>query len=269
MRTFKFMPEGWNNEISKLETTQDLIDKKNNEEILQGLVKSCDEKYNLHINLGNGITGIIPRQEVEAINLEETGLPKTNLCTGKVHKFVQFKIKDIENDKDVILSRKDVQEEALNWVKDELQVGQKIEGIVKNIKPYGAFIEIGGGVVGLVHIEDLSIARIKSPYERLKIGQKVEVVVKSINRDDGKVILSYKETLGTWEENVEKFEQGTKAKGIVRETEKNKNGIFIELTPNLVGMSEYEEGLEYGQVVDVYIKKIDKQKKKIKLSIYK
>lgn len=267
MNTFKFMPEGWNNEISKLETTQDIIDKMNNEEVLQGLVKSCDEKYNLHINLGNGITGIIPRQEVEAINLEETGLPKTNLCTGKVHKFVQFKIKDVENNKNIILSRKDVQEEALKWVKDELQVGQKVEGIVKNIKPYGAFIEIGGGVVGLAHIEDLSIARIKSPSERLKIGQKVEVVVKSINRDDGKVILSYKETLGTWEENAEKFEQGTKAKGIVRETEKNKNGIFIELTPNLVGMSEYEEGLQYGQTVDVYIKKIDTQKKKIKLSI--
>lgn len=267
MNTFKFMPEGWNNEISKLETTQDLIDKMNNEEVLQGLVKSCDEKYNLHINLGNGITGIIPREEVEAINLEETGLPKTNLCTGKVHKFVQFKIKDIGNNKDIILSRKDVQEEALKWIKYELQVGQKVEGIVKNIKPYGAFIEIGGGVVGLAHIEDLSIARIKSPSERLKIGQKVKVVVKSINRDDGKVILSYKETLGTWEENAQKFSQGTRTKGIVRETEKNKNGIFIELTPNLVGMSEYEEGLQYGQTVDVYIKKIDTQKKKIKLSI--
>ena len=267
MNTFKFMPEGWNNEISKLETTQDIIDKMNNEEVLQGLVKSCDEKYNLHINLGNGITGIIPRQEVEAINLEETGLPKTNLCTGKVHKFVQFKIKDVENNKNIILSRKDVQEEALKWVKDELQVGQKVEGIVKNIKPYGAFIEIGGGIVGLAHIEDLSIARIKSPSERLKIGQKVEVVVKSINRDDGKVILSYKETLGTWEENAQKFSQGTRTKGIIRETEKNKNGIFIELTPNLVGMAEYSEGYEYGQKVNVYIKKIDKEKKKVKLLI--
>ena len=58
-----------------------------------------------------------------------------------------------------------------------------------------------------------------------------------------------------------------KANGIVRETEKNKNGIFIELTPNLVGMSEYEEGLEYGQVVDVYIKKIDYDRKKVKLLI--
>ena len=92
-------------------------------------------------------------------------------------------------------------------------------------------------------------------------------MVKSINREDGKIILSYKETLGTWEENAKKFVQGTRAKGIIRETEKNKNGIFIELTPNLVGMSEYEEGLQYGQIVDVYIKKIDIQKKKIKLSI--
>ena len=138
---------------------------------------------------------------------------------------------------------------------------------MKSIKPYGAFVEIGGGIVGLVYIEDLSVARIKSPYERLKIGQKVEVMVKSIERNTGKVILSYKETLGTWEENAEKFITGSKTKGIVRETEKNKNGIFIELTPNLVGMAEYKENLEYGQPVDVYIKKIDYQRKKIKLLI--
>lgn len=121
--------------------------------------------------------------------------------------------------------------------------------------------------MGLAHIEDLSVARIKSPFERLNIGQKVEIVVKSIDREAGKVILSHKETLGTWEENAKMFTPGTKARGIVRETEKNKNGIFIELTPNLVGMAEYEEGLEYGQPVDVYIKKIDNERKKIKLLI--
>ena len=58
-----------------------------------------------------------------------------------------------------------------------------------------------------------------------------------------------------------------KVKGIIRETEKNKNGIFIELAPNLVGMAEYSEGYEYGQKVNVYIKKIDKEKKKVKLLI--
>ena len=64
-----------------------------------------------------------------------------------------------------------------------------------------------------------------------------------------------------------KFEQGMKTYGIIRETEKNKNGIFIELNPNLVGMAEYQEGLEYGEKVSVYIRKIDEEKKKIKLNI--
>ena len=167
----------------------------------------------------------------------------------------------------VIISRKEVQEEALEWIKKDLKEGTKVMGIVKSIKPYGAFVEIGGGVVGLIHIEDLSIARIKTPFERLNIGQKIEVMVKSIDRRTGKVILSYKDTLGSWEENAEKFASGMKTQGIVRETEKNKNGIFIELTPNLVGMAEYQEGLEYGQTVDVFIKKIDNQRKKIKLLI--
>ena len=53
------------------------------------------------------------------------------------------------------------------------------------------------------------------------------------------------------------------------ETEKNKNGIFIELLPNLVGMAEYKDGLEYGQNIDVMIKKIDYDKKKVKLAYYK
>ena len=266
MNSLKFKPEGWNNEISKINFA-DLNRCMENNEIMQGLVKRCDKNYNLYVNLENGLTGIMPREEIEAINLQENNLPKENICIGKVHKFVQFKIKEIKDDNTVIISRKDVQEEALDWIKNDLEVGQKVQGIVKSIKPYGAFIEIGGGVVGLAHIEDLSIARIKSPYERLKIGQKVEVVIKSIDKQKGKVILSYKEILGTWEENAKKFQQGMRTYGIIRETEKNKNGIFIELNPNLVGMAEYQEGLEYGEKVDVYIKKIDEEKKKIKLSI--
>lgn len=261
-----FTPEGWNYDTKELNknTIYNVIE---NQEILQAKVESCDENYNLHINLGNGINGIMPRGEIEAINATEEGYPRESLCTGKVNKFVQFKVKEVQENGNVIVSRKEVQQDALNWIKSDLQVGQKISGIVKNIKPYGVFIEIGGGVVGLAHIEDLSVARIKSPAERVKIGQKLDIVVKSVDRDEGKVILSYKELLGTWEENVQNFQEKTQVKGIVRETEKNKNGIFIELTPNLVGMAEYIDGLEYGQTVDVYIKKIIPEKKKIKLVV--
>lgn len=255
MKTFNFLPEGW--EKNNFTGTED---------IYQGIVQKCDENYNLHIKLNNGLEGVIPRKEVEAFNLDENGLPKTNLCVGKVHKYVQFKIKEKEGN-NYILSRKDAQNEVLDYVKKDLQEGQVVNGIVKNITPYGAFIDIGGGIVGLVHIEDLSVARIKTPYERIKIGQKLNIVVKSIDRKQGRINLSYKEQLGTWEENANNFKVGMKIQGIVRETEKNKNGIFIELAPNLVGMAEYEEGLNYGEKVDVTIKKIDYDKKKVKLVV--
>ncbi len=265
MNTFQFVPEGWNEQIEKLDINK-IQEYKEENKVVQGIVQSCDEKYNLHINLGNGIDGIIPRSEVEDT---QEGLPDERLCTGKVHKYVQFKIKDIKEDNKILLSRKSVQQEATNYIKNEMEVGQNLTGIVKNIKPYGAFIEIGGGVVGLAHIEDLSVARIKTPYERLKIGQKVKVMIKSIDRENKRITLSYKENYGTWEENAKRFSSGMKVEGIIRETEKNKNGIFIELTPNLVGMAEYSEGYKYGQKVNVYIKKIDNQKKKVKLLIEK
>ena len=145
--------------------------------------------------------------------------------------------------------------------------GQVLNGTVKSIKPYGAFIKLENGITGLAYIEDLSVARIKSPEERVKIGQNLPIMVKSIDREQNRVMLTYKELLGTWDENAKKFQEGTSVKGIVRETEKNKNGIFIELSPNLVGMSEFKPGLEYGQQVNVCIKKIDYDKKKIKLFI--
>ena len=158
---------------------------------------------------------------------------------------------------------------TINYTEEEMYEGQILNGTVKSIKPYGAFIKLQNGITGLAYIEDLSIARIKTPEERLKIGQNLQVMIKSIDREQKRVMLTYKELLGTWEENAEKFQEKTTVKGIVRETEKNKNGIFIELTPNLVGMAEYKENLEYGQEVDVYIKKIVPEKKKIKLLIEK
>ena len=135
------------------------------------------------------------------------------------------------------------------------------------MRKFGAFVEIGGGVVGLLHIEDISVSRIKSPEERFFIGQKINVMIKSIDKDNNKIVLSYKELLGDWDENVKEYTEKTVVEGIVKETDKIKNGIFIELKPNLVGLAEYKDGVEYGQKVNVYIKKIIKERKKIKLLI--
>ena len=97
--------------------------------------------------------------------------------------------------------------------------------------------------------------------------EEVNVKVKSIDKENNRIMFTYKELLGTWEENAKLFKEGTKVKGIIRNTEAHKNGIFIELKPNLVGMAEYQEGIEYGKQVDVFIKKIIPEKKKIKLII--
>ena len=149
----------------------------------------------------------------------------------------------------------------------ELKEGQIVNARVSGMQPYGAFVEMEDGKSGLVFIEDLSVVRIKSPKDRVKIGQKIKCMVKYIDKETGKVNLSYKNYLGTWEENAQKFKEGMTVKGIVRDTEKNKNGIFIELTPNLIGMAEYTDELKYGETIDVCIKRILPDKKKVKLTI--
>ena len=214
----KFIPEGWEN--TPKVTTEELHNALENNTIMQGLVTKCDSNYNLYVDLGENITGIIPRDQIEAISIEETGFPKPNICISKVNQIVQFKVKNIDNTRELaILSRKAVGMEALKWLKKELQEGDIVCGIVKNIRPYGAFIEIGGGIVGLLHIEDISVARIKSPEERFKIGQKLNVMIKSIDRKNDRVILSYKELLGTWEENIKGFEEG---KVVMRNYKRNR-----------------------------------------------
>lgn len=163
--------------------------------------------------------------------------------------------------------RKPLNEEKINWIQNEAKAGDIFEGTVKNIKPFGTFVEMNNGVVGLLHIEDISVSRIKSPEERFSVGQNIKVMIKSVDKDLNRVELTHKELLGTWEENVTDYQEGEKVQGTVKEVEKQKNGIFIELKPNLVGLAEYKDGYEYGQKVDVYIKRIVKDKKKIKLLI--
>ncbi len=265
MKYQKFIPEGWHRENKII--NGDMLKKAiETQEILEAKVVGCDENYNLRLQFDNNINGIIKREDIELINGNNKEL-KENVSTSKINRYVQFKVKGIDESNNYLLSRKDVEKEAIDWMKDEVTEGTVLKGIVKSIQPYGAFVEIGGGVVGLLHIEDMSVARIKTPRERVKIGQKINVMVKSMDRDNEKIILTYKELLGSWEDNVKDLQEGTIVEGKARETEKSKNGIFIELKPNLVGLAEYKDGIEYGQKVNVYVKKIIPEKKKIKLII--
>jgi small subunit ribosomal protein S1 len=268
----KFLPEGW----SALETEKninitnrinELKKAKEKNQTLEGLVVMADSQYNLHVDMG-GIKGIVPREEVSAV-IGSDGLPLPVASITKVNKVVQFKVKDIHDKEngeyEVILSRKDVELEVRKWMYENLKEGMVLSGIVRNMEQYGVFVDVGGGVTGLLHIEDISVARIRHPNERFKIGDKIKVLVKSFDRETGRIILSHKELLGTWEDNIKEFKEGSTVIGTVRAREKN--GIFIELKPNLVGLAEHKPGVEYGQSVSVFIKKIVPEKKKIKLVI--
>ena len=266
MEYFDFIPEGWNDkrEIYELDSIKEAYE---TGKTIQGFVDECDSDCNLYIKLGKNLTGIIPRKEVDLTSCDELGLTKASVCRNKLNSFVQFKVKEIPNNNVVILSRKKANEEALDWMINNLHVGMVVKGIVRNMRKYGAFVEIGAGVVGLLHIEDISVSRIKSPEDRFVVGQKIDVAIKSIDKKNNQIVLSYKELLGSWDENVEGIQEKQVLSGIVRETDKYKNGIFIEIKPNLVGLAEYKDGYYYGQRVDVFVKKIIKEKKKIKLLI--
>lgn len=122
----KFIPEGW--EETKDEMNKSFIqDAFMSGKVLQGYVNECDTNFNLYVNLGNNIKGVIPRNELEGINVDEFGFCNPSICKNKVNKFVQFKIKEIYDESRVILSRKNVQQDALKWAIHELEPGMVVK----------------------------------------------------------------------------------------------------------------------------------------------
>ena len=107
----------------------------------------------------------------------------------------------------------------------------------------------------------ISVSRIEHPAERFTVGMDIKAVIKSV--ENGRISLSHKELLGTWEENAERFCAGETVSGIIRSVENY--GAFVELTPNLAGLAETKEGVRAGQQASVYIKSIIPEKMKIKL----
>lgn len=231
---------------------------------LEGRVAVCDAEHNLIVDL-NGITGIIPRNEA-AIGIQE-GATREIAIISRVGKPVCFKVKKIITDSEgqlqAILSRREAQEEALTYLMVALRAGDVIKGVVTHLEHFGAFVDIGCGIVSLLGIENISVARIFHSNERLSPGQVVYAVVSEIDKTQRRITLSHKELLGTWEENAKLFSIGETVPGIVRGIKEY--GIFIELTPNLSGLSEYRDNLENGDSVSVFIKAIIPERMKIKL----
>ncbi|MBO5411098.1 MAG: S1 RNA-binding domain-containing protein, partial [Clostridia bacterium] len=135
---------------------------------------------------------------------------------------------------------------------------------VSHLEGFGVFCDIGAGISALMPIDSISVSRIPHPSARFRAGQNIFAAVRSIG-DDGRITLTHKELLGTWEENAAALSVGETVPGIVRSVEKY--GIFVELSPNLAGLAEFSEGVEVGSHAGVYIKSIIPSKMKIKLTV--
>ena len=160
---------------------------------------------------------------------------------------------------------------------DSLEEGQTIDGIVKNITDYGAFIDLGG-MDGLLHVTDISWKRVNHPSDLLKIGQSVKVQVTKINAESKRVSLGMKQLeADPWDGISEKYPINTKLKGNV--TNITDYGAFVEIEPGIEGLTHVSEMswtkknihpgkiVSSSQEVEVVILEIDHEKRRISLGM--
>ena len=233
--------------------------------ILEARALLCDNDHNLHVNLGC-MRGIIPRNEC-AVGIEE-GAVRDIAIISRVNKAVCFRILEIETGPDgtpfAILSRRVAQQDCMRNYISNLRCGDVIDAVVTHLEPFGAFCDIGCGISALLPIDGISVSRIPHPATRLSVNDSIKTIVRSID-EQGRITLTSKELLGTWEENASMFSIGETVPGIVRSVENY--GIFVELTPNLAGLAELTDDISVGQHCSVFIKNIIPEKMKLKLII--
>lgn len=233
--------------------------------VLEGRALRCDAAHDLFVDLGC-MTGKIPREE-GAMGIED-GSVRDIALISRVNKPVAFTVTGFEKDdsgkETALLSRRRVQEDCVRDYVSRLVPGDVIPACVSHIEGFGVFCDIGAGINALMPIDSISVSRIPHPSARFLPGQRIYAVVKSID-ESGRITLSHRELLGTWEQNASVLSVGETVPGIVRSVEKY--GIFVELAPNLAGLAEFSDGVEAGCHAGVYIKSIIPSKMKIKLII--
>ena len=163
-----------------------------------------------------------------------------------------------------ILSRRAAQLECMENYISALTPGDIIPTKITHLESFGAFVDIGCGITSLLSIDCISVSRIAHPSVRLSTGDMIYTVVKSID-ERGRIYVSERELLGSWEENASLFGEGQTVRGIIRSVESY--GVFVELRPNLAGLAEFRDDVKPGQTAAVFIKSIIPEKMKIKLII--
>ena len=201
--------------------------------LIKGKVKAV-VKGGLTVNVG--VEAFLPASQIDIV-------PPKDL-QGFVGNTYDFKIVKInEERKNVVLSRREIIEqeraEKRQRFLSSVNVGDKVSGTVKNITDFGAFIDLDG-IDGLLHVTDMSWARLTHPGELLKVGQHVEVQVLDINREKERVSLGIKQMQSNpWDRIEERFPVGQKVKGKVISL--MPYGAFVQIEEGVEGLIHVSE----------------------------
>jgi 4-hydroxy-3-methylbut-2-enyl diphosphate reductase len=223
----------------------------------------------------NGIRGFIPASQAALRFVDDL-----SVFIGQTLSVIPIEL-DEQKQRVVLSHRKVLQEEQQKKeqaIFAKLKVGDVVPGVVRRLVDFGAFVDIGG-VEGLIHISDLAWQRVKTPSEILQIDDKIEVFVLKIDPQLKKISLSLKQIQqDPWLEQIKSFSEGQIVAGTVVKT--TKFGAFVKLAngvEGLVHLSELadrrvataEEVVQAGQDINVKILGIDKDNKRISLSLVK
>lgn len=252
------------------------------------------EKIQHALEHGEILEGLVRRRTKGGLIVEvcdiETFLPGSQIDIKPVLDFDIFVDKMIDvavikinhaND-NVVVSHKALIEKKLEGqrleIMNSLEKGQILEGYVKNMTKFGAFISLGGDIDGLLHITDISWSRVSHPEDIFTIGQKVRVVVIGLNEDKKRISLGMKQLeTHPWDTLPESFQVGSTVKGKV--TNIADYGIFLEIMPGIEGLvhiseiswSQYaydlSERYKTGDEVEASVLLLDRDNHKISLGI--
>jgi small subunit ribosomal protein S1 len=199
-----------------------------------------------------------------------------------IGKELVFKVVNIDEEhRNIILSRRQVLEEEASIKRQELlaklEIDSELDGEVKNITQYGAFIDLGG-IDGLLHLTDMSWGKISHPSEMLQIGDKVKVKVINFDPETNKISLGLKQLVPhPWETIEIKYPEGTRITGKVVSVKSF--GAFVEIEPGVEGLVHISEMswtkkiadarkiLKIGDTINAIVLELDKENKRISLGM--
>lgn len=261
-----FLPEGMRPVVDEEISISRLREAVASQEILETIPHRCDPAHTLHFSL-NGIHAYMERQEASApwISGAERDISVLSMV-GKPACFTVLNLTSGPKGEPIArLSRRAVQERVMDTFLEQLTPGTVLACRVTHLARFGTFLDIGCGIIAMLPIEYSSVSRVTHPKERFYPGQKILAAVLSIDPTRRRITMTHRELLGTWMENACEFQPGETVRGIVRSIKPY--GTFIELTPNLSGLTDLREGLSPGDGVSVFIKSIQPEYMKIKLHV--